>query len=438
MNQAWVVAVDMGYGHQRAAYPFRDVACGGIITANTGPMVDEAERRRWNKLRNLYEGVSRVNRVPVIGPPLWRLYDRFQAISPHYPFTDLSRPSFGSLRLQRLLDLGLCRGVVDHTRTRENLPVLTTFFAVALAADHQGRNDVFLVVTDTDVNRVWVSKQPAKSRIHYLAPTPLNRKRLLQYKVPDERIFVTGFPLPEENVAAAADDLRRRIAALDPRGHFRAAYGRMLEAELGPESPSDPRPLTITFAVGGAGAQSEMARDFLPSLAGSLRDGSMRLNLVAGVREEVRDYFERTSRELGLGSELGRSIHILVAPTKDEYFARFNELLRETDLLWTKPSELCFYAGLGIPIIMSEPLGAHEERNLDVILRANAGPRQENPRAVAEWLADWRSTGQLALNAFQGYFHMPRYGTDNIKRLMFASDRTRVEMTLGAVLPAKL
>jgi hypothetical protein len=44
MDQDWVVAVDMGYGHQRAAYPFRDIAHEGIITANTGSMVDAAER----------------------------------------------------------------------------------------------------------------------------------------------------------------------------------------------------------------------------------------------------------------------------------------------------------------------------------------------------------------------------------------------------------
>jgi len=438
MNQAWVVAVDMGYGHQRAAYPFRDIACGKIITANTDAMVDEAERRRWKTLQGLYEGVSRVNKIPVIGPPLWRLYDRFQAISPQYPFTDLSKPSFGSMRLQRLLDKGFGRSVVDHTRTREDLPVLTTFFAIALAADHQGREDVFLVVTDTDVNRIWVAKDPARSRIHYLAPTPLNRQRLLQYQVPEERIFVTGFPLPGENVAAAAEDLKRRIAVIDRCGHFRKGYGRMLEAELGPEPTSAVRPLSITFAVGGAGAQSEMARDFLPSLACGLREGSMRLNLVAGARPDVREYFERTTRDLGLEAELGRSIHVLFARTKDEYFAKFNVLLRETDLLWTKPSELCFYAALGIPIILSEPLGAHEERNLEVVLRANAGQRQQDPRAVAEWLADWTGTGQLALNAFQGYFHMPRHGTDNIKRLLFASDRSRVELDLGAMLPAQL
>ena len=94
MDQAWVVAVDMGYGHQRAAYPFRDIAYEGIITANTGAMVNPAERKPWVTLQGLYEGVSRVNKLPVIGPWLWRTYDRFQAISPTTPSaTCPSRPS---------------------------------------------------------------------------------------------------------------------------------------------------------------------------------------------------------------------------------------------------------------------------------------------------------------------------------------------------------
>jgi hypothetical protein len=48
-----------------------------------------------------------------------------------------------------------------------------------------------------------------------------------------------------------------------------------------------------------------------------------------------------------------------LAPTWDEYFARFN-WLHETGVLWTKPSEPCFYPALGIPLLMSVPLGAHE------------------------------------------------------------------------------
>ena len=122
---------------------------------------------------------------------------------------------------------------------------------------------------------------------------------------------------------------------------------------------------------------------------------------------------------------------------KDEYFAQFNRLLHETDVLWTKPSELCFYPALGIPLVMSAPLGAHEERNLETVLRVGAGQRQEDPRAAGEWLTDWQKNGLLALNGFQGYFHMPRNGTENIKRLLFATDRSQVALDLGAVLPER-
>src|SRR3954470_668658 len=248
MDQAWVVAVDMGYGHQRAAYPFRDIAHEGIITANTGAMVDDAERKRWTAMQGIYEGLSRVNKVPLIGPWLWRTYDRFQAISPHYPFRDLSRPTFGSMRLDRLMRRGFGRSVVEHTRKREDLPLLTTFFAIALAADYQGRKDVFCVVTDTDVNRIWAAKEPAKSRINYLAPTPLNRQRLMQFGVPAERIHFTGFPLPRENVATAGEDPRRRIPVPDAQGAFRRGYGRMIDAELGPAPATGARPMSITYA----------------------------------------------------------------------------------------------------------------------------------------------------------------------------------------------
>ena len=54
-----------------------------------------------------------------------------------------------------------------------------------------------------------------------------------------------------------------------------------------------------------------------------------------------------------------------------------------------------------------------------------------------EWLTDWLNNGLLALNAFQGYFHMPRMGSENIKRLLFAPDRSPVAMDLGAVLPER-
>lgn len=428
MDQAWVIAVDMGYGHQRAAYPFRDIAFERIITANSDKIVTADEKRLWGKLQSFYEGVSRFSRVPVIGPPLWRAYDRLQAISPHYPFRDLSKPTLGSMRLHKLIRRGFARSVAEYTRKREDLPLLTTFFAVALAADQAGRKDVFCVVTDTDVNRVWVAEKPRESKIIYLAPMPMNRARLLQYGVPEENVFVTGFPLPEENVATAAADLATRIATLDSSGRFRKKYKEVLKPELGALLDTPPRPLAITYAVGGAGAQADVARDILSSLAPHLREGRMRLNLIAGTRLEINQYFQTIIRELGLDGELGQSIQILCCLTKAEYFEKFNVLLRTTDVLWTKPSELCFYAALGLPVVMAPALGAHEERNREWLVKMGAGHPQEDPRAAAEWLTDWCHNGLLAFNAFNGYFHAPRHGTQNIKRLLFASDRSKVEM----------
>jgi hypothetical protein len=430
-NEAWIVSADMGYGHQRAAYPFRDIAFERIIIANTDVCVSPKERNLWAKFQAFYEGISRAQKIPIIGPWIWRAYDRFQAICPHYPFSDLSKPSIGSTLLHNLIRRGFGAGVVTCTRKREDLPFLSTFYAVALAADYAGRRDVFCVITDSDINRVWVADDPKKSQINYLAPTALSRVRLLQYGVADERIFVTGFPLPAENVATAREDLARRLEILDAKGTFRtryrAALGQLAPAAISKGERAD-RALSITFAVGGAGAQAETARDILESLAASLKERRMRLNLVAGVRQDVRDYFIKIIRDCGLGAELGKSVRVLFTATKDEYFPTFNALMRETDVLWTKPSELCFYAGLGIPIVMSPPLGAHEERNQIALMRAGAGYKQEDPRAAVEWLSDWTQNGLLAIGAFNGYLHVPNCGTENIKRVLFAPDRSSVEL----------
>jgi hypothetical protein len=232
-------------------------------------------------------------------------------------------------------------------------------------------------------------------------------------------------------VATAREDLARRLEILDAKGTFRARYravfGQLAPAAISKDKRSG-RALSITFAVGGAGAQAETARDILGSLAPSLKERRMRLNLVAGVRQDVRDYFMKIIRDRGLAAELGRSVHVTFTATKAEYFPTFNTLMRETDVLWTKPSELCFYAGLGIPIVMSPPLGAHEVRNQTALMRAGAGYQQEDPRAAVEWLSDWTQNGLLAIGAFNGYLNVPNCGTENIKRVLFAPDRSSVEL----------
>src|SRR5262249_11489365 len=140
-----------------------------------------------------------------------------------------------------------------------------------------------------------------------------------------------------------------------------------------PEVAEPPR---LVFAVGGTGAQAELPGTFLPSLRQLLQSRKLCLTLVAGVRDDVRVRFEHDLARTGLGPELGKSIDILHEPQIDRYFDRFDALMAETDVLWTKPSELVFYAGLGIPLLLAPPVGIHESYNLRWARENGAGLKQ--------------------------------------------------------------
>lgn len=61
---AHVVAVNMGYGHERAAFALRQFASGGeVIVANDYEGISARERRFWNAGKSFYEFVSRLFRV---------------------------------------------------------------------------------------------------------------------------------------------------------------------------------------------------------------------------------------------------------------------------------------------------------------------------------------------------------------------------------------
>ncbi len=92
--KAWIITVDMGLGHQRAASPLLGFAEGGIITAGGSGYADEAERKLWTRLRNSYETLSRIRSVPIIGKPLFGLLDRLQNIPSFYPITPATRSSW--------------------------------------------------------------------------------------------------------------------------------------------------------------------------------------------------------------------------------------------------------------------------------------------------------------------------------------------------------
>lgn len=423
LDKMYVVAVDMGYGHQRAAYPFLDVAHNGIINANSYPGITSKEKRAWQSGRKWYEIISRFKNVPLLGKAAFSIMDSFQKIDPFYPKRDLSANSSQQKYFFNQVKDGLGKELIIELN-RNPLPLLTTFFVPAYFAEYYGyKGPIYLNVCDADIARAWAPPNPKKSRIIYLAPNKRVKERLQLYGVREQNIYITGFPLPKENIGGTnqsilRSDLATRLYNLDPKGIYRRKYEKLIEGYLCPikEIKKPNRPLTITFAVGGAGAQRDIGILILKRLKNHIKNKKIHLNLVAGVRNDVYIYFQNEVKRLGLINS--ENVKIVYAEDKITYFKIFNKILRRTDILWTKPSELTFYSGLGLPIIMSEPVGSQELYNRGWLLAIGAGVDSQDPNYVDEWLFEWLDSGWLAEAAMEGFLDAPKMGTYHIENLI--------------------
>ena len=444
-ENAYVVTVDMGYGHQRAAYPLKDIAMclpnmesgeSNIITANSYPGIPLVDRQRWEGGRSVYETISRMKKLPIVGKYIFGLLDYFQRIEPFYPKRDLSFPTSQVKQQYRMIRRGWGKDLIDRLN-KKPLPLITSFFTVAFfAEEHEYKGDIYCLCTDTDINRAWAPYNSRESRIKYFAPNKRVKERLILYGVMPENIYVTGFPLPKENIGARLhilkQSLNNRIDNLDPHDKYQDKYRDILDFHFGKGNHKKERhdhSLTITFAVGGAGAQRDLGITILDSLHDKIDRGEVRLNLIAGVRRDVFDYYEREVRRLHLDTIHKGHVHILYADTKHEYFKKFNEILLDTDILWTKPSELSFYAGLGLPIIMAPTVGSQEEFNRSWLHQIGAGFEQEDPRYTHEWLFDWLESGWLAQAAMEGFLNAPRNGVFHIEDIVLRGKRSEIEDT---------
>jgi hypothetical protein len=309
--------------------------------------------------------------------------------------------------MEHLLRIGVGRAL-EGVQT----PVVATFYAPALAAERCGSSQVGCVVTDSDAHRVWAPLRPESTRIHYFAPTEGVRERLLSYGVPGDRIRVTGFPLPPEltDDAAVRRRLAGRLARLDPWSAFTGGRAGELSAGLGTSIERDDRPLRLTLAVGGVGTQARRARHLITGLRPHIVRGSLRLTLVAGTNRRLAGRFVRWRRDAGLDDLPGSPVAILSAADFASYYRRFNAALADTDLLWTKPGELVFYAALGLPTILDDPVGDHERRNYEWLTDQGAAIGRPATGRIAEWLDTSLADGGLAEMAWHGFDRIPRDG----------------------------
>jgi len=418
------VTVAMGYGHQRTAYPLKSISFKGkAINANNYDGIPDRDRKIWLSSKDFYEFISRLKRIPLIGNVIFSIYDKFQQIPSFYPERDLSKPTLALKKIFSIIKRGWGQDLILRLKEKPR-PLLTTFYMPAFMAEvFNYPGEIFCIICDADIARSWVSLNPHKSKIKYFAPCNWVQDRLKLYGVKEENIFLTGFPLPKENIGDGKleilkKDLAHRLLNLDPQKKYRELYKPLIKGYLGELPGRSDHPLTIMFSIGGAGAQKEIALKAVKSLTEKIKKGEIKIILAAGVKAEVKNYFLENIKKLGLKKELDKNIEVLSARDLDDYFEKFNQKLRKTDILWTKPSELSFYAGLGIPIIIAPSIGSQEDLNKKWLLKIGAGFSQDNPKYTDQWLFDLIEGGRLAEAAMQGFVEIEKLGTYNIERVI--------------------
>jgi len=405
MPKAWIIDVNMGYGHQRTAYPLRHLAPDGkIIHANDYDGIPLKDKKIWLSSQKFYEFISRFKKIPIMGEAAFFIFDYFQKILNFYPKRDLSSPTFMLKRNYSLFKNGWGKDLIERLKEKP-LPLITTFFVPAFMAEFFNYpEDIFCVICDADISRSWAPINPQKSRIKYFAPNEKVYERLKMYGVLKENIYITGYPLPNELIDK--EDLKTRIINLDPLKKYISKYKTLIEGYIGPLPQRSDRVLTIMFAIGGAGAQSEIAKKIIKSLKDKLEKEEIKLIISIGTKKEFKKYFEKDKVELVYGENI------------DDYFRNFNDALKRTDILWTKPSELSFYAGIGLPIIIAPTIGSQEDFNRLWLLEVGAAKDQENPNYTDQWLFDLINSGWFAEAAMQGFVEVEKMGVFNIEKIL--------------------
>src|SRR3989344_2300130 len=164
----WLVTVDMGYGHLRAAYPLRKLADGGLVNANNYVGIPKKDRLIWEKQRKFYEFISRFKRVPVVGDALFGIMNWVQEIPAFYPKRDLSHPNIQLLSAFHVIKSNDWGRHLIKRLSQKPVPLVTPFFATAIMAETHGYpGEIYCIICGADVSRSWVAVAPKSSRIKY-------------------------------------------------------------------------------------------------------------------------------------------------------------------------------------------------------------------------------------------------------------------------------
>ena len=409
----------MGYGHLRAINPLKIYSDNDIVILGQNDGSSENEIKEWNNARNIYEWFSKISQFPIIGKIIYNIINLLFYIPNFKTKLNHAKPTFQVKFLDKKIRKNNFSSAFLNKLDKENDIILTTFYTSAIAAEINNFKNIYCVICDSDINRVWVSKDSDKSNIVYFAPCESVVERLLSYGVNRNKIHLTGFPLSNEligeNMNVVKSNLVNRLHNLDRNKLFLSQNKNVIEKRLGSfnEVETINKKITISFVVGGAGAQTNIAETIISNLSDLLNSDVIELNLFAGIRTEAKLYFEGIIQKYKT-----KNVNILFYASIQEYFTDFEQKLNQTDILWTKPSELSFYTSLGLPIIISLPIGHHENYNCEWILNNKSGVKYLENLNLKNWLISNLAEGKFAEMAWNGFANGKISGTKKIYEII--------------------
>ncbi len=338
--------IRMGYGHYRIAMALASAAhAKGLVPywfdllgfkSPGAKMIGDLDY--WYSLGSRISQKSRLFNRLVWDPLMGKAYKR---VEKNYPIMEA------------------CRLFSDVYRDLPaDIPVLGTHPWTALGALHAGMRTVLNIVPDNCPLGFHLAEgalhtvQSPSAYMGFRTLKDMGNGRETPFGVPSSDIAVVGHYVDHELVANAEVDCEARLARL-----------------------RNDAPRRLLLSVGGAGAQQELFVAIVQHLLPKIHDDKVALFLNFGdhkkvwellrkrvpgfeaVAEKHFDWADTARFAKAALTEPVRGLHVFL--NEDLFAAVYttNLLMRSSDVLLTKPSELAYYP---IPTMMLQRVGGHE------------------------------------------------------------------------------
>ncbi|MCX8057916.1 MAG: hypothetical protein N3A58_00695 [Spirochaetes bacterium] len=347
INGLIVGNIRMGYGHYRISIAIASCASYLGYTPLWFDFLDfpgSPATSIIKKLNDLYSLGSRLSqKIPLFNKLFWEplTAEGFKKLS--YNFKDLKMTE---------LFIDILNGI------SKEIPFVGTHAWPAQAAVHSGFKKVVNAIPDNWPLGLHLSEgaihtiQTFSSLYGYSILKNMDKKNKILNPIPEDKIIYTGHYIDHELVFNIEKDCDQRITRINNNLRKR-----------------------LLFSIGGAGAQVEYNLKLILSLVDDIKKDKVTLFINCGDHKNVFNLISNELKKFDINYEVHndnnesinfaenvykqdvKGVHIFI---NNEIFTAIyltNILMRSSDILITKPSELAFYP---VPKILIQRVGGHE------------------------------------------------------------------------------